>query len=541
MPVIDLNGAAQNTYGVCVVGSGPAGLALALELARAGTRTLIIEAGGAHPRQSPQAEITQTERHPPLAETHCRALGGTSWLWGGRVIPFARGDFAHYDWPVSYDEVAGYLDAAAEFLGAAPLPEGYLRHDANSAFDLDATETLGPDAPLSQRHSAALKDTANLDILMQTTVVGLTYAKGDDGRTICTGLRVRTDEGDTVEELAAGTTVLATGGVETTRLLLAERARHPEVYGHLGPLGHSYTGHLTGSIAHVRFPKSTDTKTFGWQPMTGGGFKRRVFRSTDSGIASGHNIFFWARNWPIEEAGHCSAILSAKHLIKHRLMRKDVPADDKSSSLWAHLGNIVADAPSAIAALPDQLRAWRNAERARLDHLVPNHKNAFKLHFHAEQEARHENRISVVGDVTPDHLPEIRIDFDFSNADTAAIVQAHETLEAQLTASGTAAMAFDVPEALRQDRVMAMASDGRHQIGTAKMGRDPSESVVDPTGALHGMDGLYLNGSSVFPTAGGVPPTQTIVAFALRLADHLGQSRPKSAASLQEVGSGGPR
>ena len=541
MPVIDLNSATRNAYGVCVVGSGPAGLALAFKLARAGTRVLIIEAGGADPTQSPQAEITQTERHPPLAETHCRALGGTSWLWGGRVIPFTRGDFAHYDWPVSYDEVAGYLDAAAEFLGAAPLPEGYLRHDANTAFDLDATETLAPDAPLSQRYSDALKDTANLDILMQTTVVGMTYSKGNEGRTICTGLRVRSEGSGAAMDLATQNTVLATGGVETTRLLLAERARHPEAYGHLRTLGHSYTGHLTGSIAHVRFPKSTDTKTFGWQPMTGGGFRRRVFRSTDSGIASGQNVFFWARNWPVEQAEHGSAILSAKHLIKHRLMRKDVPAADKSGSVLAHLGNIVADAPTAIAALPDQLRAWRNAERAKLDHLVPNHKNAFKLHFHAEQEARHENRISLVGDVTPDHLPDIRIDFDFSNADTAAIVQAHETLEAQLTTSGTAVMVFDVPEALRQDRVMAMASDGRHQIGTAKMGRDPSESIVDPTGALHGMDGLYVSGSSVFPTAGGVPPTQTIVAFALRLADHLSQSRPKSAAPLQEVGSGGPR
>jgi choline dehydrogenase-like flavoprotein len=47
--------------------------------------------------------------------------------------------------------------------------------------------------------------------------------------------------------------------------------------------------------------------------------------------------------------------------------------------------------------------------------------------------------------------------------------------------------------------------------------------VVDRNCRVHGLSNLFVAGSSVFPTAGSAPPTPTIVALALRLADHLAQ------------------
>ena len=60
-----------------------------------------------------------------------------------------------------------------------------------------------------------------------------------------------------------------------------------------------------------------------------------------------------------------------------------------------------------------------------------------------------------------------------------------------------------------------------HHIGTTRMADDPREGVVDRNCAVHGMDNLYVAGSSVFPTAGHANPTLTILALALRLADRL--------------------
>ena len=62
---------------------------------------------------------------------------------------------------------------------------------------------------------------------------------------------------------------------------------------------------------------------------------------------------------------------------------------------------------------------------------------------------------------------------------------------------------------------------GGHYVGTTRMGHAANESVVDSNCKLHELDNLYIAGSSIFPAAGAANPTFSIVAFALRLADHL--------------------
>ena len=60
-----------------------------------------------------------------------------------------------------------------------------------------------------------------------------------------------------------------------------------------------------------------------------------------------------------------------------------------------------------------------------------------------------------------------------------------------------------------------------HHMGTTRMHVDPAHGVVDADGRVHGVQNLYIAGSSVFPTGGHVSPTYTVVALAIRLADHV--------------------
>ena len=60
-----------------------------------------------------------------------------------------------------------------------------------------------------------------------------------------------------------------------------------------------------------------------------------------------------------------------------------------------------------------------------------------------------------------------------------------------------------------------------HHMGTTRMATSPREGVVDANCRVHGMRNFFVAGSSVFPTSGHANPTLTIVALALRLADHL--------------------
>jgi choline dehydrogenase-like flavoprotein len=62
-----------------------------------------------------------------------------------------------------------------------------------------------------------------------------------------------------------------------------------------------------------------------------------------------------------------------------------------------------------------------------------------------------------------------------------------------------------------------------HHAGTTRMNNDPQQGVVDSDSKVHGMDNLYVTGSSVMPTSGATAPTYTIVSLALRLADHVKQ------------------
>jgi choline dehydrogenase-like flavoprotein len=71
-----------------------------------------------------------------------------------------------------------------------------------------------------------------------------------------------------------------------------------------------------------------------------------------------------------------------------------------------------------------------------------------------------------------------------------------------------------------------LISDGNdHTMGGCRMGSDPSTSVVDENLKAHDHRNLYVCDASVFVTPGGAQPSQTIMALATRLAEHLSGGR----------------
>jgi choline dehydrogenase-like flavoprotein len=76
-------------------------------------------------------------------------------------------------------------------------------------------------------------------------------------------------------------------------------------------------------------------------------------------------------------------------------------------------------------------------------------------------------------------------------------------------------------EEITRDLVEDRVSGHYHQIGTTRMSESPKDGVVDADCKVHGIENLYVGGSSVFPTAGYSGPTMMIIAFAMRLAEHM--------------------
>ena len=78
-----------------------------------------------------------------------------------------------------------------------------------------------------------------------------------------------------------------------------------------------------------------------------------------------------------------------------------------------------------------------------------------------------------------------------------------------------------VKESIFNEEKLDLVGDGGHHMGGTRMGTDKNNSVVDSDLKVHGINNLYINGSSNFYTGGYTNPTFTIIQLALRLANKI--------------------
>jgi len=74
-----------------------------------------------------------------------------------------------------------------------------------------------------------------------------------------------------------------------------------------------------------------------------------------------------------------------------------------------------------------------------------------------------------------------------------------------------------------------------HACGTLVTGSDPYRSVVDASGKVHGLEGLYISDGSVLPRVSRVNPALTIYAWGLRMADQLIAEHGRMATSIRQT------
>ena len=113
--------------------------------------------------------------------------------------------------------------------------------------------------------------------------------------------------------------------------------------------------------------------------------------------------------------------------------------------------------------------------------------------------------------------PVARIDWRPAPSDRASIRASQEAIDEALRAAGLGHVEF----MLGDEHPPTLLEGNFHHLGATRMHADPAMGVVDADCRVHGVRNLYVAGSSVFPTYGCSNPTLTVVALALRLADHL--------------------
>jgi len=135
----------------------------------------------------------------------------------------------------------------------------------------------------------------------------------------------------------------------------------------------------------------------------------------------------------------------------------------------------------------------------------------------AEQQPNLDSRITLSHRRDRFGSPLARLDWQPTEGDRRSIERSVELLDAGLRAAGIG----HIIHPFGSERPLVTFVGNWHHMGTTRMSSDPAEGVVDATGRVHGVENLYIAGSSTFPTAGFANPTLTIVALAIRLADEL--------------------
>ncbi|WP_063891976.1 GMC oxidoreductase [Paenibacillus sp. Soil787] len=125
---------------------------------------------------------------------------------------------------------------------------------------------------------------------------------------------------------------------------------------------------------------------------------------------------------------------------------------------------------------------------------------------------RYENRVLLNPDRKDEYgVPEIEVQFSFSEAEQAEIQKMVESVK----------RISSVADITLGEICLMPTGDLHHTSGTCRMGKDPSTSVTDLYGQVHGISGLYVADNSVLPFIGSGNPTLTTVALAIRTADHI--------------------
>jgi choline dehydrogenase-like flavoprotein len=508
---------------LCIVGAGPAGITIAREFLNTDTRVCLLESGGREmERRAQRRSRGESVGYPihRLDQSRVRAFGGTSRHWppheGLAVRPLdpidfeARPGLSWSGWPFDRTYLEPWYASAQAICRAGPYdydPAGWTEGAASPLRLVDDTvgTTVFVHGPAAfDGYHAEVSAAPNLTLFQHATVTELVPDAQAPDRV--DRVRVRRDDGSAFF-VKAEVFVLAAGGIENPRLLLLSRGADPAGLGNRHDVvGRYFAERLSGRSGYVVAdrPELIDRAGFYEVRPARGTRIQGAFRVADSVQRERrlHNCaFFLLRR---DAAITAEAVRSMATLVKaarRTPLLEGVPG---------HLRNIVTGARDLAGYAAGGLAARRGGGR-RPEVLI--------VRVQGEQAPDPESRITL-GERTDDSgLPVARVDWRIDEADLASIRASQELLDTALRATGIG----HVENMLGDEQPPMLFEGNYHHLGATRMHPDPRRGVVNADLQIHGVRNVYVAGSSVFPTYGCSNPTLTIVALALRLADHLGK------------------
>jgi choline dehydrogenase-like flavoprotein len=483
---------------LCIVGAGPAGIALAREFMPDGISVLLLESGGPSPEIWPQTLNQGTVTgvsYAGLRSTRHRQSGGTTHLWntpvagrqGAKYVPLDPWDLE--DWPLTWEELVSYYHRAQQVAGLGPfLYDGAAWADTKdqSVIGLSGEHLVTRVYQFGSREAVvgsleAIRAATAIRLCHHATVCRLSTS-GDGARV--TGARIRSRSGREIG-VHASRFVLASGAIENARLLMVSG-----IGSRLDLVGRCFMEHPRDQTMTL-FPDGPDA------------FERLAFY--DQHLTPGGTIV-GGRLGPTEAAVREFRLTGFSATLLPR-RREPPPASGWGTRLSRRIRALVAPPPAGGY-------GWsRGSDHRRWF-------DGFRMLLNLEQRPHRENRLVLEGGTDSLGVPRVGLRWTWRPEEQAALERLRLLLVAWCAQAGLGRVILEA--SLPPD------PNAHHHAGTTRMSRDPRDGVVDPDGRVHGVENLFVTGASVFPTAGFANPTLTVLAMAIRLADHLRGAGPVS-------------
>ena len=456
---------------VCVTGSGPAGVTIARELAASGISVVIFEAGGGEVSAESQEfyeGVTNGDPYFGLDATRLRCFGGSSNHWAGWCRTLDAVDFEakphvpDSGWPVTRADIEPFLDKTHDILELVPF-----KQDKPISDDIRWVQLIkSPAVRFGEKFRSEFEKSGKVALVLNTYVTELV---GDGRRVASAKLWSNGADGG---DFSAAAFVICTGGLENSRLLLWSNAR-------------SSGGVVPEAAALGRY----------WM-------EHPQFEGGDA-------ILFDSSLFEHDAAGEAFFSPTAKAMAERQIMNFGIRLIERPyPGLKAMIADLACQAPDTAE--------W--VARGLGQHL----RCAAQLYVGWEQSPVFDNHVGLhATEKDAAGVPRIELNWKKGELEHRTLLEGLKLFGETLVRNNAGRVRIEEwvtsGKAYPTDQELA----GHHHMGGTRMGTDPKKSVVDANCKVHGMENLYVGGSSVFATSGQCNPTTTIVALALRLGAHL--------------------
>jgi choline dehydrogenase-like flavoprotein len=488
---------------ICIIGTGPAGLSIAMEWNHTPYKVILLEGGGFvydDQMQDLYAGPETGQRYYPLRSTRLHYFGGTSNHWAGFCSAFDPMDFEkrdwvpHSGWPIKKPDLEPFYAKAQQVLDLGPY-----EYDVNYWQQKDpALKSLLPDNPVvwnkvwqfspptrfGQKYGDAVKKSNNIHLYTYARVTEI--SANESVRTI-EKLAVRNFAGKT-HTVKARYYILACNTIQNARLLLAACPQTPNGLGNDHDLvGRFFMEHLEVQAAWLHLPVPAPLKLY----LFGGIGSTRM---------------------------RCELAIHPDMQAKYRMLNGTC-----SFASWELAKDMTPPIKMWSSEDPrknedSMKRMWSSHESAAKTEGY----KVFELKTRIEQAPNPDSRITLATERDALGMPRAQLHWVLTPFEKYSIRNFYELVGRQV---GQAAVGrIQLMDWLRDANDHSWpdtTGGGWHHMGTTRMSDDPRTGVVDANCKLYGVDNLFIAGASCFVTAAAPNPTLTITALSLRLSTHL--------------------